>query len=271
MSAVPYSDTDFNIAGQYLESIEDHNSFYLYRNGQKSPTHPNDFEIHKPHPLKINFTLLPYPKETKLLLSSLATKISTKDTSDPFLADSVNGQILIAHVPNEGWKFTESAVGDKFNLYFDQAFSWRKTEDFKLKDVKGLWARVKAVAQGDLFFVVYSKGSANGWYGSKIVFNAKNKPTTMNKEYIYYWGQPPENVGTAELVELTFSSASSRVGTSTNPSEDEAVTAMNTNDVLQIAFSSNSSTNNVTVVKEIGILVELDSGVIKNDFVSMTA
>ena len=148
-----------------------------------------------------------------------------------------------------GWYFTNDAAGKKINWYFvgSQNVGYEITKS----SLKNGYARVVMTkTTGDIFMNVYTTPQGDGndifWYRSEYTYSGADfSSVTAGQEVLIYWGEEPNVHPTLTRIELTYDNDTSTVSPA----------ALDTDDILSVALSTNSAEavdNNEFVVKELG-------------------
>ena len=148
----------------------------------------------------------------------------------------------------QGWYFTNDAVGKKINWYFvgSQNVAYQITKG----SLKSGWARVQILKEtSDIFMNVYTTPQYDGndvfWYRSEYTYSGSDFTGLLGQEVLLYWGETPTVHPTLTRVPLTYDNDTSTVSSA----------ALDSDAIFSMALSTNSAANvgeNEFLVKELG-------------------
>ena len=128
------------------------------------------------------------------------------ENREPIVADS-SGSFTRDTNERDGWYYTNTDGGDKFNLYYFDGLQ----ENIKLKDIRSLWTRMTIdnyqTNPGNIpFFVIYTKptgvGDTGPFYHSRISYEfSSDQHIGIGEECVFYaLEQPRESLDNRKVI-----------------------------------------------------------------------
>jgi hypothetical protein len=152
---------------------------------------------------------------------------------------------------NKGWVYSNTLTGNNMNLYYFNGVG----ENKQLDQITGQYAvitNLTTISSNNLIFTVYTQGTLNVWYQSRVTRSSSNNKLIGGGKYLVYWGNIPSNIyPQLERIEMD--------STTTNGP------ALSTELILTIGLNTNSATpagQATYLIESLGAIISASSRVL---------
>ena len=112
----------------------------------------------------------------------------------PIYADTVPPPIASSlPIDNKGWVYSNTSTGNNMNLYYFDGMN----ENKQLDQITGQYAvitNLTTISSNNLIFTVYTQGTLNVWYQSRITRSSSSNKLIGGGKYLVYWGDVSPNI-----------------------------------------------------------------------------